>query len=107
MPTTTKTYTAIAGSTGIQITKCSHMLENHMQCWRAGDFLITVVTSYPQDGDTPAHVETVTYQKCRRHAQVEKEADDKTAADEAKLAAAEAVIAAETPTVTPTSTTKK
>jgi hypothetical protein len=105
MPTTTKTYTPLAGLTGVQISKCTHMLENHMRCWRAGDFIVTAVTSYPADGDTPAHAETITYLKCRGHARMEKDSDDKAAADEARLVADEATVAAETPAIAPTTTT--
>ena len=61
MPTS-KTFTLLSTLPGVAIGKCSEILENRLQCWKAGDFQITL-----PDGTT--------YQKCRRHAQAELQAD--------------------------------
>ena len=50
----------------IAIGRCSAMLANHMQCWRAADFHIISVT--PD--------KTEIYQKCRAHAAAELAQDD-------------------------------
>jgi hypothetical protein len=54
----------------VAIGRCEAMLENRMQCWRAGDF-------YIQDSTLARP-----YQKCRRHASIE------LASDEAAIKAA-------------------
>jgi hypothetical protein len=80
----TKTYTALASIPKTKIVTCSAVLENHMQCWRAGDFLVHQVTVQPAVAatkTTPAVAEAVDeldYQLCRRHANADKEAYDKT-----------------------------
>ena len=86
----TKTYTLLSTLPHPVIEKCSEMLPNKMQCWKAADFDIAVTTPAPTKDDSQA-VTVVTYQKCRAHAQAEKNAD----------AAAEAVViglVAEAPT---------
>jgi hypothetical protein len=77
MSEATKTYTPLMEIPKTHITKCSEMLGNSMQCWRAGDYQITVTTPAPTE-DNPEAVETVTYQKCRRHAQAERNKDAQT-----------------------------
>jgi len=62
-----KTYTALNALPGVAIGKCSEILENRLQCWKAADFQITL-----PDGTT--------YQKCRRHAQAELQEDIAAAA---------------------------
>ena len=92
---TTKTYEPVISLPNLQITKCQQMLANHMQCWRAGDFLVTVTTDTPTDEYPEA--QTITqYQKCRAHASSEMTQDARTAADEAALVAAQAVVVADT-----------
>jgi hypothetical protein len=91
----TKTYEPVTSLPNLQITKCQQMLANHMQCWRAGDFLVTITTDTPTDENPEA--QTVTqYQKCRAHASSELAQDVQTAADEAALVAAQAVVVADT-----------
>jgi LAS superfamily LD-carboxypeptidase LdcB len=97
---TTKTYEPVTNLPNLQITKCQQMLANHMQCWKAGDFLVTVTTDTPTD-ENPAAQTITQYQKCRAHASSEMTQDAQTAADEAALAAAQAVVVADTaPVVT-------
>jgi len=78
-----KTFTSLkevptgTGPGQIQIGKCSAVLDNRMQCWRAGEFLVTttktVTTPAVMDGDkvvTPedkAEVLDSQYQLCRAH----------------------------------------
>jgi len=87
----TKTFTLLSnvptgnGPGRIPIGQCSEIMENKCQCWRAAaDYLVTVV--YPID-ETAEGVKLVqrvdTYQKCRRHAQIEKEEYDKEVAAQA------------------------
>jgi hypothetical protein len=59
---TSKTFTALSTLPGVAIGKCSEILENRLQCWKAADYQITCA-----DGTT--------YPKCRRHAQAEFQAD--------------------------------
>ena len=92
---TTKTYEPVTSLPNLQITKCQQMLANHMQCWRAGDFLVTITTDTPTDENPEAQTVT-TYQKCRAHASSEMTQDARTAADEAALVAAQAVVVADT-----------
>ena len=100
---TTKTYEPVTTLPNLQITKCQQMLANHMQCWRAGDFLVTITTDTPTDENPEA--QTITqYQKCRAHASSEMTQDARTAADEAALVAAQAVVVADT---APVATAKK
>jgi len=108
---TTKTYADLGpdSGTGVPIGKCSGLLPNHMQCWRAGDVLVSAVTQTT----VPAHTvneteipeavdESVTsYQLCRRHATIEQDRDAKLAAAEATLAAAEVEVATDTPVDAP------
>ena len=99
--TPTKTYTLLASVPGAFIGKCSEILPNRLQCWKAADFAITITTP-PAEGEAEPTV--TTYQKCRAHAQIEKNADDaaavvvtaevaQTNADEAALATAQAAVA--------------
>lgn len=75
-PTITKQYTELAKVQGAQITKCSTVLENHMQCWRAGDYQVTITTTTPpttKDGEATVKVQG--YQLCRAHAILESQDD--------------------------------
>ena len=72
----TKTYELLSTLPKTKIEKCSAMLENHLQCWKAGDLLITITTPAPTKDD-PKAVSITSYQKCRRHAQAEKDADER------------------------------
>jgi hypothetical protein len=97
---TTKTYEPITSLPNLQITKCQQILANHMQCWRAGDFLVTVTIDTPTD-ENPAAQTITQYQKCRAHASSEMTQDARITADEAALVTAEAVVVADTaPVVT-------
>jgi hypothetical protein len=100
----TKTYEPVTSLPNLQITKCQQMLANHMQCWRAGDFLVTITTDTPTDENPEAQTVT-TYQKCRAHASSELTQDARTAADEAALVAAQAVVVADTAPVATAATT--
>jgi hypothetical protein len=100
---TTKTYEPVTSLPNLRITKCQQMLTNHMQCWRAGDFLVTVTTDTPTD-ENPAAQTVTQYQKCRAHASSELTQDAQTTADEAALAAAQAAVVADT---APVATVKK
>ena len=91
----TKTYEPVTSLPNLKITKCQQMLANHMQCWRAGDFLITITADTPTD-ENPAAQTVTQYQKCRAHASSEMTQDAQITADEAALAAAQAVVTADT-----------
>ena len=67
-----KTYVALNSIPHPKIGRCSEVLGNQNQCWKAGDFQITV-TKPPEGEETDPTI--VTYQKCRRHAQAERDAD--------------------------------
>ena len=112
----TKTYQSLTQLNGdsnqygkpakVPVGKCSAILQNHLQCWRAADVLITTTTTVPADGDKPESTTTNTAQMCYRHAQVDEQQynqivnDDKNATDLAAQASkAEAKVAAETPAV--------
>ena len=96
----TKTYEPVTSLPNLKITKCQQILANHMQCWRAGDFLVTVTTDTPTDKNPAA--QTITqYQKCRAHASSEQTQDAQITADEAALLA-RAVVKADTAPVVPT-----
>jgi len=90
----TKKYELVTSLPNLQVTKCQQMLANHMQCWRAGDFLVTITNDTPTD-ENPAAQTITQYQKCRAHASSEMTQDAQTAADEAALVAAQAVVAAD------------
>ena|SRR5271157_922624 len=79
---TKKTYEPLSSMPHPLVTKCSEVLGNQMQCWRAGDFLITVTEDTPTD-ENPTATTTTSYQKCRRHAAKEQEADAGIAAETA------------------------
>jgi hypothetical protein len=103
---TTKTYEPVTSLPNLQITKCQQMLANHMQCWRAGDYLVTITTDTPTD-ENPKAQTVETYQKCRAHASSEMTQDAQTTADEAALAAAQAVVVADTAPVANAAIVKK
>jgi hypothetical protein len=71
-----KTYVALNLIPHVNIGRCSEVLSNQSQCWKAGDFQITVTT--PSEGEETEPT-IVTYQKCRRHAQAEKDTDGSVA----------------------------
>lgn len=59
------------------IGKCSGILENHMQCWRAGDVVVaSVIPAYTtlEGTEVPEHVSTAQF--CRYHANIEKASYD-------------------------------
>jgi hypothetical protein len=92
---TTKTYTDLStdGGSGVKVVNCSALLPNHMQCWRAGDVLVSVVN---EDQTLNSN-----YQLCWRHAVIDQTAYEKLQAAQAELIEAQAEITAETP-ATPT-----
>lgn len=98
---TTKTYTLLSSlPTGnkpgqIPITKCSAIIENKMQCWRAGDFLVTETTDVPATEEDSASVKYLQYQLCRAHAVQQQQKDEKTQKDSEAATEAEAQIAAD------------
>ena len=71
----------------IAIGKCSEVLPNHMQCWRAGDVVVTVVNEPTTAEDGKVTQQILTYQKCNRHALAEQEqyTKEKTATQETAL----------------------
>ena len=76
----TKVYTNIHEAPGKpKIGQCSAVLPNHMQCWRAGDVIVTIV-----EPSTESEPEKVTcFQLCRGHATLAQEQDKLEAAAEA------------------------
>jgi hypothetical protein len=84
-----KTFTALNTLPGVAIGKCSEILENRLQCWKAADFQITL-----SDGTT--------YQKCRRHAQAELQADVAANVEPADVVDAVEPVATVQPTADPT-----
>src|SRR6266567_2657160 len=66
-----------SGPGQIQIVRCSEVLSNHMQCWRAGDVLVTVTGEVFIDENGVVTQKVVQYQKCRAHANFESDADAK------------------------------
>ena len=91
----TKTYKLLSelsigtGPGQVQIVKCSAVLpENRMQCWKAGDVLVTSVEFTPSydtiingvETAVPEKEEVIHYQLCRAHALEEQGQDIKDAA---------------------------
>lgn len=82
---TTKTYTLLSSlpRETTKIVKCGALLENRMQCWRAGDYLVQEVKTEKvegADGIDGGLKDTVnSFQLCRRHA-IEQEVVDRKAA---------------------------
>jgi len=70
-----KTYTALTDIPKVIIGKCSTLLANHMQCWRAGDFQVTIPAEPVTAADGTITQDVTTYQLCRRHALLEQEND--------------------------------
>lgn len=105
---TTKTYTLLSSlSTGNKlgqtpITKCSALIENKMQCWRAGDFMVMETTDVPATEKDSASVKYLQYQLCRAHAVQQQQKDEKTQRDAEAAKAAEATAAADASTDTKT-----
>ncbi len=64
----TKTFTSLSQIPKAVIEKCSAILPNRMQCWRAGDVLVHTVT---QSADPEISNTTFDYQLCRGHAAAE------------------------------------
>ena len=75
---TEKQYTPIMLVQGILIGRCSQILPNKLQCWRAGDFVVQ--DSLPSG--------KVIYQLCRTHVTLQKLADK---LDREKIAAGESI----------------
>ena len=76
----TKTFTLLSQIPKAVIGKCTAILPNHMQCWRAGDVQVHTVK---QLDDPKKPNETFDYQLCRAHAIAEQQGYDQTVADEA------------------------
>jgi hypothetical protein len=83
MPPTQKTYTNLleARSTGyfdpkFQIGRCSAILPNKMQCWRAADFQVaeTIPATTTESGEEVPEKE-VEYQLCKQHVNIQKGED--------------------------------
>lgn len=88
----TKTFTLLSQIPRAVIGKCSAILPNKMQCWRAGDVQVHTVT---QGTDPEVPNTTFGYQLCRAHAIAEQQEYDKAVADEAEAAKAVAVVKAD------------
>ena len=116
-PTKTKKYMPLSilptgsGPSQIKIGICSAILDNHMQCWRAGDIYVEETTIIPADGASSEKTKVTSYQYCRRHAVAALQADQanqntqaQLVADEAKLAADQAATATTGTGTTPATT---
>jgi len=112
MSNVTKIYTELStlpiglGPGQYQIGKCSGILDNHMQCWRSADILVTVVT--PTEIEEKMVDVTTNYQLCRRHAQLDQQAYESAKVAEAvdveelkPISAPSVPAAASTSTFTP------
>jgi hypothetical protein len=77
-PPTEKHYWPLMQIKGISIGRCSQVLPNRLQCWRAGDFLVS--------DNLPTG--KVLYQLCRTHTTLQKLADK---LDHEKIAAGESI----------------
>lgn len=86
----TKTFTPLTQIPKAFIGKCTAVLPNHMQCWKAGDVQVHLVK---QEADPEKPNVTYDYQLCRAHAVAEQQEYDKAVADEAAAAKAEAAKA--------------
>jgi Tfp pilus assembly protein PilV len=84
----------------VPVTVCSGLLENHMQCWRAGDVLITTTTTTlaPTEADPNATVDTIsTYQMCYRHSAADQAQYNQLVTDDTNATTlAQQAVAAET-----------
>jgi len=89
----TRTYMPLSILTIVKVGKCTGVLPNKMQCWRAGDVLVTETTPAPTAEDAEA-VSKTEYQLCNYHATIQQQQDAKEAADAANLATAQANAAA-------------
>lgn len=99
MNTVSKTYTPLASIKGAKVVMCSALLPNHLQCWRAGDVLVTETTSIPASKDakgveTPASITERTWQLCNFHTAQAQQLDEITTRANADLAKAQAEVAA-------------
>jgi hypothetical protein len=101
-PTKTKKYMPLSilptgsGPSQIKIGTCSAVLDNHLQCWRAGDIYVEETTVIPADGASLEKTKVTSYQYCRRHAVAALAADAKTQNDYAALTASQAAVVADT-----------
>jgi hypothetical protein len=101
-PTKTKKYMPLSilptgsGPSQIKIGTCSAILDNHMQCWRAGDIYVEETTIIPADGASSEKTKVTSYQYCRRHAVAALGVDTKTQNDYAALIASQAAVATDT-----------
>lgn len=83
MPTT-KTYTPLSEIPKALITKCSQILPNKCQCWKAGEFQVEeIVPKEPTEND-PSTSKTISYQLCKAHAVIQEQADKLAAKAEAE-----------------------
>ena len=88
----TKTFTPISQLIKPTIGRCSAVLPNRMQCWKAGEYEVKQVFQ----GTNPEEPNKVAYyQLCRAHAVAEQQEYEKAVADEAAVAKAETEAAAD------------
>lgn len=89
-----KKYTSLLDLPGTPIERCSQVLANRMQCWRAGDVLVEEEVTPPPAEPPPGKLEhppikseakatpqaeppaTRSYQLCQMHATINKRADE-------------------------------
>lgn len=88
----TKTFTPILQLVKPVIGRCTAILPNRMQCWKAGEFQVKQVFQGPNPEEPN---KTNTYQLCRAHAVAEQQEYEKAVADEAAVAKAETKAAAD------------
>lgn len=88
----TKTFTQLAQIPKAVIERCTAVLPNHMQCWKAGDVQVHLVK---QGDDSEKPNVTYDYQLCRAHAVAEQQEYEKAVADEAAVAKAVTEAAAD------------
>jgi hypothetical protein len=95
-PVVTKVYTPLSqlNNKRVPIGRCSAILKNHMQCWRAGDVQVQTSTVSVIDGKEVTSTSIVQF--CYGHAHEQQEQDSKEAADKATLVADQAKVAADT-----------
>ena len=75
-----KVYTNLSDLPHPVIGKCSGMLPNHMQCWRAGDVQVVETTITPAADDKPETTRVTLTQLCRSHALQAQEQNNKVVA---------------------------
>ena len=101
-----RVYTPLSQVPNVKVGRCSGVLSNHMQCWRAGDVLVTDTTSTPTDTN-PEAVTVSNTQLCNRCAVLQQQGESQQARADTDLAVAQAkesAVASKVNTPTPTST---